>query len=79
MTDERLSTGQQKIAGYRDLTDEEIALINRIKHHAEETRRLVDDVYQYQERDPRWSAIAQTHLQQGFMALVRSVAKPDSF
>jgi hypothetical protein len=29
--------------------------------------------------DGRWIAIAQTHLQQGLMALTRAVARPDGF
>lgn len=29
--------------------------------------------------DPRWTAIAQTHLQQGLMALTRAVARPSFF
>ena len=29
--------------------------------------------------DPRWTAIAQTHLQQGLMALTRAVARPAFF
>jgi len=27
--------------------------------------------------DPRWLAIGKTHIEQGFMALVRSIAKPE--
>lgn len=33
----------------------------------------------YNNVDKRWVAIARTHLQEGFMALTRSVAKPESF
>jgi hypothetical protein len=29
--------------------------------------------------DKRWLAIARTNLQQGFMAMVRSIAKPETF
>lgn len=29
--------------------------------------------------DKRWSSIARTQLQQGFMALIRSIAKPETF
>lgn len=76
---ERLSTGQQKIKGYRDLTGQEIDLVNQIKAHAEETGRLVEEVFQHPDLDRRWASIGQTHLQQGFMALTRSVARPESF
>ena len=29
--------------------------------------------------DPRWLAIGRTHLQEGFMAAIRSIAKPTTF
>ena len=74
--------------GYRELNDIEISRIDRIKRKAEEVRELckdtavtlpamVDDTYSVP--DPRWIAIAETHMQQGFMALTRAIAKPTSF
>jgi hypothetical protein len=82
----------QKITGYRDLTQEEIDLMNRIKQHAADTKALIADVQQHLAlSDPlphetdlamipmRWTHIAQTELQQGFMALNRAVARPSSF
>jgi hypothetical protein len=27
--------------------------------------------------DPRWMAVAKTHLQEGFMAFVRAIAQPE--
>ncbi|WP_432719850.1 hypothetical protein R0381_003647 [Jeongeupia wiesaeckerbachi] len=96
----------QRITGYRDLTEEEIALMNEIKAKSAEVGALVetlraglpvfatDDV---QEEAPaaddfvlvalspdafevdRWLNIGQDHLQQGFMALTRAVARPTSF
>lgn len=80
---ERLScTGQPKITGYRELSAQEIALINVLKDRSDDVGRLVETL----ERNPmgldldaRWVAIAKTHLQQGFMTLVRAVAKPTSF
>ena len=78
--EERLSTGQQKITGYRDLTEEEISLINRIKDHGEATGKLVNEIFEeYDGLDRRWASIAKTHFQEGFMALVRSIAKPEGF
>lgn len=80
----------KKIKGYRDLSQAEIDLMNRIKAHAEETRALVDAVrddnlanFSARGTDPnesgRWAAIASTHLQQGFMALTRAVAQPTTY
>ena len=74
--------------GYRELNALEIDRINRIKEVANVVRSLCMDlsVTQYStdgdascEPDPRWIAIAETHLQLGFMALTRAIAKPTSF
>lgn len=84
----------RQIAGYRELEQGEIDLINRIKVKGEELRQLLDecravDVVEGKTGDrehdavldeaSRWRALARTHLQQGLMALVRSVAKPGFF
>lgn len=73
----------EKIAGYRELSESEIRLINDIKDLAEEAGRVVkslDHGYSPGEiPDPRWVAIGKAELQKGFMSLVRSVAKPESF
>ena len=89
----------QHIKGYRDLTAEEIALMNEVKAKAAEVGTLVEKL---RERLPafkmdgepvqvgdqtligvteeafetdRWMTIGQDHLQQGFMALTRAVAR----
>ena len=67
------------INGYRELTDDEVGDINDIKSLAEVVGHLVDSMKDYEDVDQRWLAIAKTDLQKGFMALVRAVAKPDSF
>jgi hypothetical protein len=68
----------QKIKGYRDLSEDEIAIINEIK----QTESYVANVWQatidLDEANKRWANIAKTHFQEGFMALVRSIARPDS-
>lgn len=80
----------QQIKGYRDLSQAEIDLMNRIKAKSEECGALVQEMMHMQDSpstapdgstkpNGRWLAIAQTDLQKGFMALVRSVAKPTSF
>jgi hypothetical protein len=77
------------IIGYRDLSQGEGELINTIKEQAELTRALVERVREVAratdqelaaETEPlRWLNIARTHLQQGYMALTRAVAKPTTF
>lgn len=73
----RVSTAA--ITGYRRLTAEEIATINDIKAEANSVGTLVGEITAKKDADQRWVAIARTHLQQGFMALTRAVARPESF
>lgn len=73
------------IKGYRDLSEEEIALMNKIKEKAAEVGELVGELNGFygdtggHAIDTRWVHIGQTDLQKGFMALVRAVAQPESF
>jgi len=67
------------IKGYRDFDKSEIDLINEVKEKAEEVGILVVKLSVLSSVDPRWVNIGKTDLQKGFMALVRSVAKPEFF
>ena len=67
------------IKGYRELNAEEILTMNEIKARGEEISALVDLLRRSEEYDQRWISIGQTHLQQGIMALVRAIAKPETF
>lgn len=67
------------IDGYRELNPSEINNINSIKKMATEVGALVESFTDWNEADQRWVAIAKTDLQKGFMALVRSIAKPTTF
>jgi hypothetical protein len=69
----------QKIKGYRDLSEDEIALMNDAKSKAEDIGKLCDLLGDRPSIDKRWLAIAKTDLQKGFMALVRSIAQPTTF
>jgi hypothetical protein len=69
----------KKIKGYRDLTEVEIGAMNDCKLVAIEVGILCDKVATISGVDQRWLAIARTDLQKGFMALVRSIAKPETF
>lgn len=79
----------QKIKGYRDLSQEEIDLMNEGKALAEQCGEYILKLQNLSvpvpegsgeiEADKRWISIAQTHLQQGFMAAIRSIAKPTTF
>lgn len=69
----------QKIKGYRDLTEQEIDAMNQCKEAAVSIGSLCDYVAALPGIDGRWHAIAKTDLQKGFMALIRSIAKPETF
>ena len=42
----------KKIKGYRDLDQQEIDLMNRIKAHAEETKELLNEVSSLRKKEP---------------------------
>jgi hypothetical protein len=78
----------RKIKGYRELGQEEIDLMNRIKEKGAELGELVEEMETLMVKegrkkthscDLRWVEIGKTDLQKGLMALTRSVAKPDFF
>jgi len=67
------------ITGYRTLTPDQIAAVNMLKATANSVGTMVDACAASGEFDPRWLAIARTHLQEGFMALTRAFTKPEGF
>ena len=75
----------EKIKGYRDLTQDEIDLMNEAKELAEKVGAFCQklDVTSSQTGnhciDMRWVSIGRTDLQKGFMSLVRSIAQPTTF
>lgn len=70
---------QPKIVGYRQLTEAEGALMNKIKDHGIALGELVNELRSTGGLDPRWISIGATDLQTGLMALTRAVAQPTSF
>lgn len=67
------------IKGYRDLSAEEIALMNEAKAMAERVGALVEKIASTQGVDGRWVSIGKTDLQKGFMSLIRGIAQPTTF
>ena len=63
----------------RKLVDEETKAIGKCRRSAVNVGILCDEIAQMGGVDQRWVAIAKTDLQKGFMALIRSVAKPETF
>ena len=87
-----MNNQHEKIKGYRDLSQDEIDLMNQIKEKADEVGELIHvlEIAQYETKnkdseevheycDQRWLATEKTDLQKGFMSLTRSIAKPESF
>lgn len=69
----------KQIKGYRDLTQEEIDLMNKAKSLAVQVGELVEEIQSNSLTDKRWASIGQTDLQKGFMSLIRAVAQPTTF
>jgi hypothetical protein len=67
------------IKGYRDLSSEEIALMNKVKEKAEEIGAIIEELKNAEGLDQRAVAIAKTELQTGFMWAVRAIAQPTTF
>lgn len=64
------------VEGYRKQSEDNVALVNRNKRIEEEVLRLLDDLASMSDTDKRWLAIGRTHIEQGFMAVNRSIFKP---
>lgn len=67
------------VSGYREQFQTSVQLVNSHKDQEERLLRHLDALANHPqlEIDPRWLAIARTHLEQGFMALNRAVFRPD--
>jgi hypothetical protein len=79
---EELMDNQHKmISGYRDLSQAEIDAINLVKSAEVQLGQLwlqvTDMAADDRGVDMRWANIAKTHFEEGFSALVRSIAKPE--
>lgn len=70
---------QPKITGYRQLSQAEADLMNKIKAKGVELGALVGELRAMPSLDQRWISIGATDLQTGLMALTRGVAQPSTF
>ena len=69
----------RKIKGYRELTQEEINLMNEVKVKGAELGELIEKLENISETDKRWLEIGKINIQQGLMATTRAITKPDFF
>jgi len=66
----------QGVRGYRSLTDGEVELVNSIKLLEELVAERWGAVGGKAEVNQRWMAVARTHFQEGFTALIRAITQP---
>ena len=69
----------KKITGYRDLSQEEIDLMNECKELGKRCGDLIAKLEAVDSTDKRNVALGKTNLQQGFMWTIRSIAQPTTF
>ena len=76
-----------KITGYRQLSEDEIALVNEGKALAEQCGAFIYKLRGMGMKteevptglDQRWISIGATDLQRGFMAITRGITQPTTF
>ena len=68
-----------QIKDYRELSQTEIDLMNKIKSKGVELGELVAELRATGGLDQRWISIGATDFRTGLMALTRGVAQPTSF
>ncbi len=64
----------RKISGYRDLSEDEIMLINKVKNLEKSVGAALDSIQDSE--NGRHVSIAKTHLETGFMYAIKAIAKP---
>lgn len=65
------------VAGYKPQSQATIDIVNSNKRLEEQALRQLDVLASLPEIDKRWLAIGRTHLEQAWMAINRSVFKPN--
>lgn len=67
------------IRGYRDLTEEEVNLVNLIKEQGATLGEMLKMTFELEKVDPRWVRLGVDNIQTGLMQVVRGITRPDSF
>ena len=76
---EQATFTQPKITGYRQLSEEEVALMNEGKALAVQCGDFIAKLRATPNLDQRWVSIGATDMQTGFMAAIRGIAQPTTF
>ena len=69
----------EKIIGYRDLTQQEIDLMNEGKAISVQCGEFIKKLEALADSDKRCVALGKTNMQQGFMWAIRGIARPTTF
>lgn len=64
------------IKGYRKLSNRELEEVNTMKGSEEALLAKLEKMRGEDRYDQRWLAIGRTHIEQGFMAIVRAILRP---
>jgi hypothetical protein len=64
------------VSGYRPQSADRVSLVNANKEVEERVLRILDELAASDAVDKRWLAIGRTHIEQGFMAVNRSIFQP---
>jgi hypothetical protein len=64
------------VHGYNPQTTANIDLVNENKKLEERVLQVLDNLKLVNTIDQRWLAIGRTHIEEGFMAINRSIFKP---
>lgn len=64
------------VKGYNPQSDDKVAAVNANKEIEERVLRILDDLGAREDVDKRWLAIGRTAIENGFMAVNRSVFQP---
>lgn len=64
------------VHGYQPQSDAKVTLVNAMKKAEEGILRALDLLADDQDVDKRWLAIGRTSIEQGFMAINRSIFRP---
>lgn len=66
------------VGGYTPVSELQVDLVNQHKRMEEVILQRLDHLPQLDPGvDPRWLAVARTHIEQGFMAMNRAVFRPE--
>lgn len=65
------------VHGYKPISQLKLDMINKNKIVEEQSLRLLDDLSNLPDVDKRWLAIGRTSLEQAWMAINRSIFKPN--